>query len=210
MRTSHIRGLVFVAGGLFGLGLAEAAPDPAAVYAWFKADSGTVANGSGTVTNWQNQATSGTPSTRDLTRFGGTPRLVFGTAPTGPKPLLRFDGDDNLYAASSSFGTLATSRTIAAYVQLHSTVGGLFFDGSTSAGMNRGHLNSGQWQVGIQPPPLSNGANSDPATLAATAGVWQLHFFSFELLGAKTRVTHSVWGGASLTYTNAQTNALGG
>ena len=122
--------------------------------------------------------------------------------------LLRLGGGDNLYAVPASFGSLAQSRTIAAYFRLNSTNSGFLFDGASNVGMTRAQMRDGNWQVGIQPPPLANGANPDPTTLPATSGVWQLHFFSFELLGTKTRITHSLWGGPSLTYTNAQTNAL--
>ena len=194
--------------GWLGTNSIAAAPDPAAVYAWFKADVGTLTNSTGSVTNWNNQATSGSYTNRNLTRFGGTPQLMTVSTSGGPMNLLRLGGGDNLYAVPASFGSLAQSRTIAAYFRLNSTNSGFLFDGASNVGMTRAQMRDGNWQVGIQPPPLANGANPDPTTLPATSGVWQLHFFSFELLGTKTRITHSLWGGPSLTYTNAQTNAL--
>ncbi len=186
----------------------SAAPDPATIYAWFKADAGTVTNSDGTVTNWNNQALSGSHSNRNLTHFGGAPRLVTVSTPGGSMNLLRLGGNENLYAMPPSFGTLAQSRTIAALFRLHSTNAGFLFDGASNVGMTRAQVRDGNWQVGIQPPPPNNGTKADPVTLPAISGVWQLHFFSFELLDAKTRITHSLWGGPSLTYTNAQTNAL--
>jgi len=209
MRQSCTRCLVLLA-GLVDLGRALAAPDPAAVYAWFRGDAGTITNASGAVTNWQNQATSGGYTNRHLDRFGGAPQLVTISTPGGPMNLLRFGGSDNLYAIPTSFGSLSQSRTIAAYLRLNSTNSGFLFDGASNVGMTRAQVRNGVWQVGIQPPPLANGANPDPVTFPSASGGWQLHFFSFELLGAKTRITHSLWGGASLTYTNSQTNALAG
>ena len=193
--------------GWLGTTSIVAAPDPAVVYAWFRADAGTVTNSAGTVTNWSNQASSGSYTNRNLTRFGGTPQLVTFSTPGGPMHLLRLVGGDNLYAVPASFGSLAQSRTIAAYFRLNSTNSGFLFDGASNLGMTRAQVRDGNWQVGIQPPPLANGANPDPVTLPTTPTAWQLHFFSFELLGAETRVSHSIWGGPSLTYTNAQTNA---
>jgi sialidase-1 len=202
------RQLVLLAANSFWVATAGAAPDPATIYAWFKADAGTITDSAGAVTNWSNQATSGSYTNRNLTRFGGAPQLVSVSTPGSPMNLLRLGGSDNLYAIPTSFGSLAKSRTIAAYFRLNSTSAGFLFDGASNVGMTRAQVRDGDWQVGIQPPPLANGANPDPVTLPAASGVWQLHFFSFELLGAKTRITHSVWGGASLTYTNAQTNGL--
>jgi sialidase-1 len=194
--------------GWLGTTSIAAVPDPASVYAWFRADAGMLTNSTGSVTNWNNQATSGSYANRNLTRCGGAPQLVTVSTPGGPMNLLRLAGGDNLYAVPASFGSLAQSRTIAAYLRLNFMNSGFLFDGASNVGMTRAQVRDGNWQVGIQPPPLANGANPDPATLPATSGVWQLHFFSFELLGTKTRITHSLRGGPSLTYTNAQTNAL--
>lgn len=208
IRTFCLKPLLLLAASLFWVAAATAAPDPATIYAWFKADAGTATNSSGTVTNWNNEASSGSYTNRNLTHFGGAPKLVTISTPGGPMNLLRLSGGDNLYALPASFGSLAQSRTIAAYLRLNSTNSGFLFDGARSVGMTRAQMRDGNWQVGIQPPPLANGANPDPITLPAASGVWQLHFFTFELLGARTRITHSLWGGSSFTYTEAQTNAL--
>jgi sialidase-1 len=207
MQTTHLKTVLSLALTAGPMG-ALAAPDPASLYAWFKADVGTVTNSAGAVTNWSNQATSGSYTNRNLTRFGGAPQLVPVSSPSGAINLLRLAGGDNLYGVPASFGTLSQSRTIAAFLRLNSTSSGFLFDGASNVGMTRAQVRNGHWQVGIQPPPVANGANADPVTLPATAGVWQLHFFSFEPLGTQTRVTHSLWGAASVTYTNACTNAL--
>jgi sialidase-1 len=208
LRTLCLKPLLLLAASLVWVEAASAAPDPATIYAWFKADAGTATNSAGTVTNWSNQASNGSYTNRNLTRFGGAPQLVTVSTPGGPMHLLRLAGGDNLYAVPASFGSLAQSRTIAAYFRLNSTNSGFLFDGASNVGMTRAQVRDGNWQVGIQPPPLGNGANADPVTLLATPGLWQLHIFSFELLGTKSRITHSLRGGPSLTYTNAQTNAL--
>ncbi len=189
---------------------AVATPNPSQVYAWFKADTATLTNSDGTVTNWQNQATSGTPVNRNLDKFGGSVRPVAVPTTAGSMNLLRFGGGDNIYAAGTYFGTLSQTRTIVAYLRLNSTNSGFLFDGASNVGMTRAQVRDGNWQVGIQPPPIANGANADPVTLPALAGIWQLHFFSFEPVSGGTRVSHSIWGGQSVTYTNANTNALSG
>jgi len=64
---------------------AIATPNPSQVYAWFKADTATLTNSDGTVTNWQNQATAGTPANRNLDKFGGSVRTVPRVPPPVPK-----------------------------------------------------------------------------------------------------------------------------
>lgn len=188
--------------------LVLAQPDPTTVYAWYRADAGVLTNSAGKVTNWQNQATSGPPATRHLNLTGSEP--VWVPAAMGTNPVVRFDGNANLFAAAGSFGVLNSNRTLVASLKLAGTNGGFLFDGSTSSGMTRAQIRSNSWQAGLQPQPLANGTNADPVTLAATPGEWQTHFFSFEPVAGGTRVTHSQWGGGSVTYTNAQTNGLGG
>jgi sialidase-1 len=188
--------------------LVRAQPDPATVYAWYRADVGVLTNSTGKVTNWQNQAASGTPATRHLNLTGSEP--VWVPAAMGTNPVVRFDGNANLFAAAGSFGVLSSNRTLVASLKLAGTNGGFLFDGSTASGMTRAQIRSNSWQAGLQPQPLANGTNADPATLAATPGEWQTHFFSFEPVAGGTRVNHSQWGGGSVTYTNAQTNGLGG
>ncbi len=197
--------LAIVPGALPGQ---AAAPDPASVYAWFKGDSGLVTNAAGCITNWNNEATSGSPANRHLNRFGGVPQVAAVATSSGLMRFLRLSGEDNLYAAPAAFGSLSQTRTVAACFRLNSTNSGFLFDGASNVGMTRAQLRDGYWQVGIQPPPIGNGANPDQVTLPAQFGTWQLHFFSFEPVGIKTRVTHTLWGGPSLTYTNANTNSL--
>jgi sialidase-1 len=209
----HSRLVSFLAGAIsamFALHSANAAPDPASVYAWFKADAGAMTNSSGTVTNWSNQASSGNVANRNLNRFGGAPRLISAETSSGAKNILRFNGGDNLYGVPTLFGSLPNVRTIVVYLRLNSTNAGFLFDGASNVGMTRAQVREGNWQVGIQPPPIGNGANADPLTLPSVTNAWQLHFFAFEPLTNQTRITHSIWNGASFTYTNAQTNALAG
>lgn len=185
-----------------------AQPDPATTYAWYRGNGGVLTNSGGFVTNWQNQATTGTPSTRNLAIPGTAP--VFLPNAVGTNHAVRFAGTNNIFAAVGSFGALATNRTVVACFKLTGTNGGFLFDGSTHSGMNRAQIRSGAWQVGIQPSPIGNSGNADPDTMAPVNGVWQAHFFNFEPLTSGTRITHSMVNGASLTYTNANTNGLGG
>lgn len=190
-------------------GSALATPDPAAVYAWYRGDSGLVANASGLVTLWQNSATTGTPAARNLDRISGTPQAVVVTTPTGTKTMLRADGADGVWGTSANFGALTTSRTFIAYCRLTATNHGFLFDGSANApGLTRAQVRGGSWQVGLQ--PSGGGANPDMNTLPASTGAWQAHTFTFERLASSTVVTHAIAGGGSSTYTNPLTSGLGG
>lgn len=193
--------------GLSG-GVLRAQPDPATVYAWFKADAGVQTNASGTVTTWINQAAAGTPSTRNLNSYGKPPIWVANAF--GTNPAVRFAGTNNIWAASANFGTITTNRTIVACLQLPGSIGGFLFDGSTGAGMSRAQVRDGFWQAGLQPSPAANGANADPGTLPILTATRQVHYFGFERVGGGTRVTHSIFNGSSFTYTNTVTTGLGG
>lgn len=190
---------------------AFAQPDPATVYAWFKADSGALTNASGTITNWQNQATSVTnTASRNLDHISGTATGLAVITPSGTSTVVRLDGTDAMWGTSANFGSLASNRTLVAYCRLTSTNDGFLFDGSTSGGMTRAQVRNGSWQVGLQPSPLSSGANADTNTLPATNNVWQAHVFSFEKLASSTRVKHAITGSGTSTYTNSETVGLGG
>lgn len=188
--------------------LLRAQPDPSTVYAWFMADAGVLTNASGNVTNWLNQAVTGTPALRNLNLPGAAPTWI--PAAVGSNPVVRFSGTANIFAAAGSFGTIATDRTVVACFKLSGTSGGFLFDGSTHSGMNRAQIRAGSWQVGIQPSPIGNSGNADPATFAILPDAWQTHFFNFEPVTGGTRITHSMFNGASVTYTNLNTNGLGG
>lgn len=188
----------------------QAQPDPATVYAWYRGDTGLVANASSAVLNWQNSATSNvTPAAHDLVQISGTPTtLNVSNATLGVTTVLRLDGADAVWATSANFGSIITNRTVAAYCRLTSTNNGFLFDGSTVSGLTRAQVRNGYWQVGLQ--PSGGGANADTPTLPATNGIWQAHVFLFEKLASGTRVTHAVAGGGTFTYTNSQTVGLGG
>src|ERR1019366_8043576 len=55
-RKLCLKPLLLLAASSVWMEAASAAPDPATVYASFKADAGTVTNSAGTVTNWSNKA----------------------------------------------------------------------------------------------------------------------------------------------------------
>ena len=199
--------LCLLLAGLSG-GLLHAQPDPATVYAWFKADAGAVTNASGNVTNWQNQASTGTPATRNLNTYGKPPVRIpngFGT-----NPVVRFAGTNNIWAAAANFGTLTSNRTIVACLQLPGTNGGFLFDGSTGSGMSRAQIRNAFWQVGLQPSPAANGANADSNTLPLVTATRQVHFFNFEPVSGGTRVTHSLLNGPRFVCTNVISTGQGG
>ncbi len=186
---------------------AFAQPNPTNGYAWFKGDAGITPGAS--VANWPNQATSGAnPAARNLDRISGTPTGHAVVTPGGNASVVRFDGADATWGTSGNFGSITTNLTIVAFCRLTSTNDGFLFDGSTSSGLTRAQVRNGSWQVGLQ--PSGGGANADTNTLPATPGVWQTHIFAFEKLASSTRVTHTIAGGGSFTYTNNQTVGLGG
>jgi len=177
-------------------------------YAWFKADAGVLTNAAGALTNWQNQAITGNPSSRHLVNSSVPPAWapnVFGT-----NAGIRFGGVNNIWAIAGNFGTISGNRTIVACLRLPNVNDGFLFDGSTGAGMTRAQIRDGFWQAGLQPSPSANGVLPDPATLPVASGMTQVHFFKYEPVTEGTRVTHSVVGGASVTYTNVVSTSLGG
>jgi sialidase-1 len=182
-------------------------PDPATVYAWFKGDAGVEMSGS-IVTNWQNQATTGSPASRNLNRLGGFPQQLGIVTTNGMLNVVRFSGSANLYATVGTFGSLADDRTVVIRCRLTSTNGGFLFDGSSNSGLTRAQVRDGYWQVGVQPD--GQGAAADPDTLPATSGEWQTHVFGFSRLTDGTQITHSIPGEGSVTYTNTFTNQLSG
>jgi len=205
-RFPVLTALGLVLGSVFS---AWAQPDPTNCYAWFKGDVGITAGAA--VANWPNQATSGAnPAARTLDRISGTPTGLAVITPGGVKSVLRCDGADAVWGTSANFGSLTSNRTLVVFCRLTSTNDGFLFDGSTAGGMTRAQVRGGSWQAGLQPSPIANGANADPNTLPATNAIWQTHIFSFEKLSSSTRVTHTIAGGGSFTYTNSQTVGLGG
>ena len=186
-----------------------AAPDPATVYAWYRGDTGLVANASGLVGAWQNTAATGTPAARNLDRISGTPTSVAVNTAAGAKTILRCDGADGVWGSSANFGTITTSRTFIAYCRLTATNNGFLFDGSANApGLTRAQVRNGSWQVGLQ--ASGGGSNADTDTLPASTNGWLAHTFTFERLASATAVTHTIAGGGSFAYTNSLTSGIGG
>ncbi len=184
-------------------------PLASSLYAWYCGDTGLITNAAGQVTTWQNQASTGTPATRNLDRISGTPQAVTVSTPSGPRTLLRCDGADGVWGTSANFGTLATNRTFVAYCRLTRTNNGFLFDGSANApGLTRAQVRGGSWQVGLQ--PSGGGANADTNTFPASTNTWQAHAFTCERLTNGTVVTHTIAGAGSFTYTNSLTGGLGG
>ncbi len=189
--------------------LKAAAPDPGSLYAWYRGDAGLVADASGRVTAWQNQAATGTPALRNLDRISGTPQSVGVRTPAGVRSIVRCNGTSGVWVASSAFGTLSGSRTVIVYCQRTGSGDGFLFDSSANAGgLTRAQVRGGTWQVGLQ--PSGGGANADPVTLSASTNTWEAHVFTFERLAASTVVTHAIHGGPSFRYTNSLTGGLGG
>lgn len=198
---------------VFGCAWALAAPPPApspnSLYAWYRSDAGLEANALAQVTLWRNQATTGTPASRNLDRISGTPESASFNTAGGVRRIVRCDGGDAVWGTSANFGTITSSRALVAYCRLTAANDGFLFDGSANApGLTRAQVRAGSWQVGLQ--PSGGGSNADPNTLAAAVNVWQTHIFEFDKLAAATRVRHSIGGGERFIYTNNLTSGLGG
>ena len=144
--------------------LAAAEPESARLHAWYH-DAGVKADGA-SVTAWENSAAKNAPA-RSLTRVVGRPQAVRVSTPTGTRTIVRFNGSAALWQAVSSWGTLASDRTVVAFARVSPTNQGVFFDGSTRSGSTPVKWNGKAWQFAAQP--------STPAS----DGGWQAHTFVF-------------------------------
>jgi len=129
---------------------------------------------------------------RVLDRVVGRPRLIHVRVGEQQQSIVRLDGSSALWQVASQWGSLAESRTIVVVLKLHPNAEGFLFDGSTNSGLTRAQVRGGKWQVGVQPPPISNAANADSPTLPATSNEWQAQAFVFEKQGQRTLVRHSI------------------
>lgn len=168
--------------------LAIAEPDPAKLYAWYRTDGLTTSGAD--VARWQNSATSGIPENRDLPRVFGRPRAFRVRTADGERPVMRLDGNSALWQAANDWGSLGQGRTVIVLLRVAKDADGFLFDGSTNSGLSRAQIRSGEWQAGVQPPPISNAANADTVTLPAAFETWQVQSFSLQKSEAGTRVTH--------------------
>lgn len=194
------------------LGALPESPLPAvgSLFAWYRGDHGVVPTSSGTVARVDNILSGST--NRDLTQIVGTPNLtnsVF-TAST-QRNFLRFDGaSQSVWSPVGNFGALTNQRTLVFMIRVNGSGDGFLFDGSTHTGMTRAQIRSGSWQVGLQPTPIANAANADTVTAARSIGVWQIHEFSFAPTNGGTLVQHWIDGVSVASFTDVDTNGLGG
>jgi hypothetical protein len=70
----------------------------------------------------------------------------------------------------------------------------MFFDGSSSVGMSRALVREGSWQVGVQPPPISNAGHPGVRTVPAILGRWQTHAFVFKPSESGSEASHFIEG----------------
>lgn len=141
---------------------------------------------------------------RVLDRLVGRPRLIHVRVGEQSQSILRLDGSSAVWQAAPQWGALSESRTIVVVLKLHPNAEGFLFDGSTNSGLTRAQVRGGKWQVGIQPPPISNAANADSPTLPATSNEWQAHAFVFEKQGQRTLVRHSLATGKGFETATAE------
>ena len=198
-------GLILVALGGWQLALAQDPPS-LGLHARYVGGTGLQANASGVVTQWWEHAGGG----RHLDRRGGSPRSLAVTANGTNREVLRLGGAAWLWATSGAFGALTNDRTVVVRGRLPAAGEGFLFDGSTSAGMTRGRVRQGSWEMGYQPSPIANATNADVPTVAASTGVWQTHEFSFDHQGATLVMEHVVDGASAATVTQAVAGPLAG
>ena len=180
------------------------------LHAWFVADNGVGFDTANAVNRWASLHNGG--AVRDLTRrvAGQTFRRTV-TAVNGQRRLvMSFDGTNDLWAnATTEFGALTGSRTVALLCRINGTGDGFVFDGTTGTGKSRAQLRGTQWQVGVTLSSASwNGSETD--TAPRINGVWQQHVFTFTPNAGTTTIGHWIDGVLSTTITDAQSANLGG
>ena len=186
-----------------------AEPSPADLYAWYRGDDGIIQSGS-TVSTWINQATSTNAANRHLSRVEGSPLSIELLTNDGRRGAVRFDGTDALWSGAGDFGTLDSAKTLIFALRLSDSEDGFLFDGTTNTGMTRSQVREGNWQVGIQSPPISNAASTDPITGPITTNQWQVHSFTFNEIATGTEIAHYQSGTPLNTSTNSNTDPLSG
>lgn len=187
---------------------------PAGLYAHYHGD-GLKFSGN-RIVSWANSApnkNNAELAKRDLSRIHGEPRPFRIKPPSTARTVVRLDGRSALWQPVSEWGKLDHGRTIVMAVRLNKDAEGFLFDGSTNSGLTRAQIRSGRWQVGIQPPPISNAANNDIETLVASNGAWSVHGFVFDhsektSSGLHVQLAKDQWTEAS--FTCPSTNSLGG
>jgi sialidase-1 len=186
--------------------LLSARSEPAAsrVHAWYRPE-GLQTNGA-RVTAWENEGASG----RSLTRVVGKPVALRIATRGGERTVMRLDGKSALWQPATAWGSLATGRTVVAYVRLAPKAAGVLFDGSTNSGMTRAQVRDGNWQAGVQPPPIANADAADPGTHPAQTGVWQVHAFTFHTTAQGTDITHRIGTGEAKAVNTQATAPLSG
>ncbi len=182
------------------------------LHAWFVADHAAAFDPSSAVIRWA--AVHDGSATRDLTRrvAGQVFRSAVST-PDGPRAILHFDGFSDLWGnATTEFGTLTGTRTVAILCRPGNTGDGFLFDGSTNTGRTRAQIRSGSWQAGVTPAGTSISWNlAEPATTAAQSA-WQRHVFTFtpNIENTTTIVEHWIDGALAASVSENEVSTLGG
>jgi lysophospholipase L1-like esterase len=105
-----------------------AAPNTAALHAWYQSDAGLQASGA-TVTAWQDSSRA--PSGKTLDRVVGNPRVWRVQTKAGPREVLRLDGNSALWQSSSDWGSVPAPRTLLCFARIANGATGVLCDGST-------------------------------------------------------------------------------
>ncbi len=144
---------------------------------------------------------------RQLSHVVGQPRLWRTQVGEQQRSVVRLDGASALWQTAGQWGSLADARTVIVVLKLHPQAEGCLFDGSTNSGLTRAQVRGGKWQVGVQPPPISNAANADSVTLTASFDEWQAHAFVFEKADSQTNVRHAVVSSSGFQAASAKSAA---
>ena len=137
---------------------------PAGTYAWYRED-GIKADGS-KVLAWDSATSNG--QTRSLTRVVGKPQAVYVETPDGKRTVVRFNGSSALWQAVSSWGTVASGRTVVVMARVPQDSQGTLFDGSTRVGSTPVKWSDGVWK--------SDAKTSEPTI----DNEWRVQSFVFE------------------------------
>lgn len=198
-----------MAAEMISMGLVETKPLPAwsNLHAWFVADNGTTFDSSNAVNRWA--AVQNGSAVRDLTRrvSGLTYQRPVIAAGGNPRRVMRFDGSNDLWAnATTEFGAISGSRTVAFLCRTLNSNNGYLFDGSTGTGRTRAQVRGGNWQAGVG----SAWDEADANTSGSAPGEWHQHVFTYANGASSTTVKHWIDGVLAATITDNGTANLGG
>jgi sialidase-1 len=198
---------------------APAQPDPATVYAWYRADDGLELHADNfSICRWVNHGSQVVPgitqAARDLSRVTGAPQKTWLITPERVQVgAVLFGGNDGLWSARQDFGSISTERTILICARLHDNINqGFLFDATSFIpGLTRAQVRAAFWHVDTA--GATNAAYADAfgkPTTAAVTNVWQVHAFIVVTNSTGSRFRHFINGNLAADVQITTNGSLGG